>query len=295
MLIDWFTVVAQGLNFLILVWLLNRYLYKPVLAAIDARERQIALVIAEATSQRTAAEKERSAFATKKAALDGESASLLKQAASAAEAERARLLAEARAEADTLRAKQMTALHDDQTRLRESIARRAQQEVLALAQKVLGDLAGSSLEEEMVVLFAHRLRALDTSAKDTLAAAFGSTSEAVVRSAFALSETERALIQNAVDEKFVASTALRFEVSTDTLCGVELLVGGQKLAWNIADYLAGLEQKIAHWSAADRAPSPPGTLSPSTIAAIPATSADPLTAANSVIPALSATAPVETP
>ena len=42
MLIDWFTVGAQTLNFVILVWLMKRYLYKPVLDAIDAREQRIA-------------------------------------------------------------------------------------------------------------------------------------------------------------------------------------------------------------------------------------------------------------
>ena len=42
MLIDWFTVVAQVVNFLILVWLLKRFLYKPILDAIDAREKRIA-------------------------------------------------------------------------------------------------------------------------------------------------------------------------------------------------------------------------------------------------------------
>jgi F-type H+-transporting ATPase subunit b len=175
-------------------------------------------------------------------------------------------LTAARAEADALRAKQMTALRADQTRLSQGIARLAQQEALAIARKVLGDMAGASLEERMAVLFAQRLRALDTSAKETLVAAFGSASEAVVRSAFDLSEAQRALVQNAVDEEFAASIALRFEISAETLCGIELLVGGQKLAWSMADYLGGLEQKIATLSAAERAPSP---------AAIPATASGP--------------------
>ena len=47
MLIDWFTVGAQAVNFLILVWLLKRFLYEPVLAAIDAREKKIAAELAE--------------------------------------------------------------------------------------------------------------------------------------------------------------------------------------------------------------------------------------------------------
>ncbi len=267
MLIDWFTVVAQGFNFLVLVWLLKRYLYRPVLAAIDAREKLIALAVADAASQRTAAEGERAAYAAKNGALDGERAALLQQAASAADAERARLLEQARAEADALRAKQMTALRDDQTRFSRDIARLAQQEALAIARKVLGDMAGASLEERMAVLFTQRMRALDTSAKETLVAAFRSASVAVVRSAFDLSKVQRELIQNAAHEVFASSIGLRFEISAETLCGMELLVGGQKLAWSMADYLDGLEQKIASLNAAERAPSP--GMTPETAAAGP--------------------------
>jgi F-type H+-transporting ATPase subunit b len=253
MLIDWFTVVAQGFNFLVLVWLLKRYLYKPVLAAIDAREKQIALAIADATSQRTAAEQERATFAAKNAALDGERAALLNQAASAADAERTRLLAEARAEVDALRAKQMAEMRGDQTRLSEGIARLAQQEVLAIARKVLKDMAGASLEGRMAVLFAQRLRTLDKSAKETMVAAFGSSPGALVRSAFDLSEAQRTLIQDAVNEEFAASIQLRFEISAEMLCGVELSAGGQKLAWSMADYLGVLEKKIVSLSAPEHA------------------------------------------
>jgi F-type H+-transporting ATPase subunit b len=52
MLIDWFTVGAQVLNFLILVWLLKRFLYKPILHAIDAREQRIAKELADADAKR---------------------------------------------------------------------------------------------------------------------------------------------------------------------------------------------------------------------------------------------------
>jgi F-type H+-transporting ATPase subunit b len=245
MLIDWFTVVAQGLNFLILVWLLKRYLYKPVLAAIDAREKHIALTIADAESQKKAAEQERAAFEAKKAALNAEGAALLKQAASAADADRARSLAEAHAEGTALREKQRVALRDEQARLRENIASLAQREVLAIARKVLQDLAGASLEERMVVVFVRQLRALGASAKTILAAAFGGASEVVLRSGFDLVEAQRAAIRDAVHQTFSGSITIRFEVSAEMLCGVELFVGGQKLSWSIGDYLDGLQQRIA--------------------------------------------------
>jgi F-type H+-transporting ATPase subunit b len=267
MLIDWFTVVAQGLNFLVLVWLLKRYLYKPVLAAIDAREKHIALTIADAESQKKIAEQEGHALEAKKAALDGQGAELLKQAATAAATERARLLADARSEAGSLREKQMAALRDEQARLCGDIAHRAQQEVLAIVRKVLEQLAGASLEERVVAVFLKSLRGLDTPAKHRLLTAFGGGSDAVVRSAFDLAEAQRALIQHAVDGEFCLSSTLRFEVSGELLCGLELLVGGQKLSWSIADYLGALERRIVPSSEVER-PSPPVAISAATVPAM---------------------------
>jgi len=46
-LFDWFTVLAQIANFLILMWLLKRFSYKPVLDTIDAREKRIADLLKE--------------------------------------------------------------------------------------------------------------------------------------------------------------------------------------------------------------------------------------------------------
>ena len=70
MLIDWFTVIAQVVNFLILVWLLKRFLYRPILDAIDAREKRIALALADADAKKVEAEKERDAFQQKNEAFD---------------------------------------------------------------------------------------------------------------------------------------------------------------------------------------------------------------------------------
>ena len=52
MLIDWFTVAAQAINFLILVGLLSRFLYKPILHAIDEREKGIATQLAQAEADK---------------------------------------------------------------------------------------------------------------------------------------------------------------------------------------------------------------------------------------------------
>lgn len=48
MLINWFTVFAQIINFLILIWLLKRFLYGPIIKAMEERERKIASVMEQA-------------------------------------------------------------------------------------------------------------------------------------------------------------------------------------------------------------------------------------------------------
>ena len=78
MLIDWFTVGAQVLNFLILVWLMKRFLYQPILDAIDAREQRIATELANAAAKQAEAQQERDAFQRKNAEFDQQRAALLK-------------------------------------------------------------------------------------------------------------------------------------------------------------------------------------------------------------------------
>ena len=105
MLINWFTVIAQAINFLILVWLLKRFLYKPILHAIDEREKGIATQLAQAEAKKAEAQKDRDDFQHKNEVFDQERAALLKKATDEAKAERQRLLDEARKDADALRAK----------------------------------------------------------------------------------------------------------------------------------------------------------------------------------------------
>jgi F-type H+-transporting ATPase subunit b len=245
MLIDWFTVGAQALNFLVLVWLLKRFLYQPILDAIDAREQRIAKELADADAKKAEAQKERDVFEHKNEAFDKQRAALLGKATDEAKTEGRKLLDDARQAADALAAKREEALRSEQQSLNEALSRRAREEVFAIARKALADLAGSSLEERMGEVFIRRLREMDARAKAGLGAALKSAPDpARVRSAFDLPAQQRAVIQNAVNETFSADIRLRFETAPDLVSGIELSTDGQKVGWSIADYLASLEQGV---------------------------------------------------
>ena len=245
MLIDWFTVAAQALNFLILVWLMKRFLYKPILHAIDEREKGIAAELAEADKKKSEAQKEGDEFKRKNEDFDRDRSALLSKTAAEAQAERQRLLEEARRAAEDLSFKRQEALKAEEQNLRQVIRRRTGQEVFAIARKALTDLAGAGLEERMVDLFTRRLRAMEGQAKTDLAGALKSgPNPALVRSVFDLTPEQRASVQKALNESFSAEVRLQFETAPELINGIELTANGQKVAWSIEDYLASMEKGV---------------------------------------------------
>jgi F-type H+-transporting ATPase subunit b len=246
-LIDWFTVGAQLLNFLILVWLMKRFLYQPVLDAIAAREQKIAAELADTATAKAEAQNQRDEFQQKNKAFDQQRAELLRQAQDAAKAEREQLQTEAREAADAAGAALAKALRSDAQHLRADMTRHTQGQVFDISRRVLGDLASVSLEQQACEVFIQRLRAVDGPERATLDAALMATSDAdpaLLRSAFALPPVQQAAIQAALDESFGSPIPLKFETAPELISGIELSAQGQKLAWSIAHYLAALSSGL---------------------------------------------------
>ena len=257
MLIDWFTIGAQALNFLILVWLMRRFLYRPILDAIDAREKKIAAELADADAKKAEAGKERDEFQRKNGEFDQQRATLLSKATDEAKAERQRLLDEASKAADALSAARQEVRRNDARQLDQSLGRRAQDEVFAIARKTLTDLATASLEGQMTEVFARQLRTMNGQGKIGLGTALkGATNPALVRSAFDLPAEQRATIQHALNETFSADISLRYETAPDLVSGIELTTDGQKVAWSITDYLTSLENGVGELFKAKDQPAP---------------------------------------
>jgi F-type H+-transporting ATPase subunit b len=244
-LVDWFTIGAQALNFLILVWLLKRFLYRPILDAIDVREQRIAAELADADAKRAEAQRERDEFRHKNAQFDQQRAARMTTAMEEVKVERQRLMEEARNAADALSARLRETLRSQAQDLNQTIARQAQQEVFAIARMALKDLAAASLDERMGEIFIARLRALDGETKERFGKAIRTTTEpALVRSAFSLPPAQRVGIQRELKQIFSDQIDVRFVVAPDLVGGIELITNGQKIAWTIADYLTSLQDQV---------------------------------------------------
>ena len=246
MLIDWFTVCAQVLNFLILVWLMKRYLYKPILNAIDTREKLIAKDLADADGKVKEATAEREEFQKKNEDFDNHRSAMLAKATNDVKAARARLLAEVQQAADALTKKNQETLIGEAQHLNHAVSLRTQKEVFAVARKTLTDLASAGLEEQMSEVFVRKLKALNGKEKDDFTEAMKTSSgPATVRSTFDLPAKQQTAIQDTLHTNFSATPEVKFETSQDLVGGIDVTVIGRKISWSIAAYLDTLENNVS--------------------------------------------------
>jgi F-type H+-transporting ATPase subunit b len=252
MLIDWFTVVAQVINFLILVWLLQRFLYKPVVEAMRTREERIASQLRDAEKQKAEAEAESTKLRVAHDQLEQRKQELLREAEGEAETLRRQLKDEARHEIETVREKWQQALGDEQGAFRAELAKAVRQEVFSIARSVLADLAGVDVQGRMATIFIRRLEKLRADERAKLSFMVTADGKApVIRSAFELSPAVREAIGKAVAELEPVETfqGLQYEITPDLVGGVELAANGRKVSWSISDYLLSLEQRVQQLTA----------------------------------------------
>lgn len=243
MQIDWITVAAQIVNFLVLAWLLHRFLYGPITRAMERREQRIAQRLSDAAQRREDAENEVRSYQERRKELDDQREQFLTDARHAAERERNRLLEEARADIEQQKQRWRTDLDQQRAELLRDVRQRARDHFYALARRALGDLADADLEEQMCQVFQKKLATLDVDAKERLAAAGRQNDNgAVVRSGFALSSSAREKISRTIHDAILPGASVAFERYPDVICGIELKMGGQTVSWTLDSYFEALEQ-----------------------------------------------------
>lgn len=245
MLIDWFTIIAQAINFIILVWLMKRYLYKPVLNAIDERENRIAGQLNEARTLKSEAQKEHETFQQKNLEFDRLQTTMLKKVEEDAGNERRKLFEEARKKVDDWTVSRRETLQNEIENLNRTMQRQIQDEVFNIARKALHDLASADLEKQICNAFIRKLSEMNDQAKTALVTTLRTASEpAVVQSVFKLGDTQRERIQQALHEITATDVPIRFENNPHVIAGIELTANGRKIAWSIAEYLDAVQKNL---------------------------------------------------
>lgn len=246
MLIDWFTVIAQIINFLILLFLLHRFLYQPILKTIDKRQDQMQVrwdAVAQAQAQ---ADTAAAAHRQVQRELEDRREQILHVAKAEADEMRQREWQQARAELAEKRQQWEAALANEQQSLLADLQAEFGQQVIAIVRRVLCDIANADLEAQTVQAFQHKLQNLDDEQRREIAAAFAQTDQPVtVQTSYNLPESSQAALRQTLrDTHLLNGQAIRFERSPALLFGIRLQTAAYDLAWSADDYLQELEKTM---------------------------------------------------
>lgn len=229
--IDWITVIAQIANFLLLVWLLKRFLYRPILDGIDAREAEITRRMAEAGEAQQKAAAAETEYRTQRAQLLSDKDAVVAQALRASQDERDTLLREARARLEQEQQDWHKHLDTERAHFTAQLHRSGEQTLLELTRKALHDLADETLEEAIARHLSARLQPLAAE----LAQAAGDSSKAVATTRDPLAEAAQAQLRADV-EQLLPNITLHFDTDPQQAPGLILRVGGVQVAWTIDSY-----------------------------------------------------------
>jgi F-type H+-transporting ATPase subunit b len=242
-LINWFTVIAQIVNFLILVVLLKYLLYNRIIKAMDEREGKIQLHLKEAEEKEQAAEREAQSLREKNRDFDEKREYMLAQAKKEADARRKELIQEARQAATNLRLVWQEAVRREKESFVLNLRKMAATQAYSITRKAFEDLADAEPEERMVDVFLARIQKIKKKERDALVASIKEAgNEVVIQSAFEITSKMRKKVTQALHRHLSGEIAPRYETAPDLIMGIELKTRGRKIAWNLRHYLDTMEE-----------------------------------------------------
>ena len=237
MLIDWFTVVAQIVNFLVLVALLKRFLWGRLVAAIDEREKRIAARLTDAEEKRQEAEKLKEQARAEEAALGDKHDRMIRQAQHEAEDERNAMIQRAREEVRGLEARWHEDLEREQTAFLNHLKHRAADEMLQVIRRALNDLACSDIQQCATRTFVDKIKKLEPAELRDLIG-----KELTVLSAFEVPGPAQHEIQAALEDQLGGPVPMQFQRSPALAWGIELRGNGRRIGWTPDSYIESLEE-----------------------------------------------------
>jgi len=250
--INWFTFFAQILNFFVLIFVLQRFLYKPITKAMARREKTIRDRLSSASQQKEEAQQEVKHYEEMQQKFTDQKTELLTQVKSEVEQTRLGLLKQMQESVATERSQWQTSLQRQKDSFLREVGDQTMQQLQASVRRVLTDLAESELETQIARVFLQKLRSLtETQRAELTTTLTASTKESIpltLVSTFTLPTDICAAIATVLQDYFnavgSAKIELTCEIQSSLICGIELRSTGYKLAWSMDAYLDTITENL---------------------------------------------------
>jgi F-type H+-transporting ATPase subunit b len=235
---DWLTFGLEIVNFLILVWILKRFLYQPVMRAIARRKAAIEQTLADAKARHDEASALEGRYRDRLAAWEKEKQALRAQADEELGAERTRRMAALAAALDQERERRRVVEERELDEWRRHQEDAAIEQGARFASRLLARLAAPDLEARLVVLALEDLRGLPEEPLEALRSSCRATEMTMrVASAYPLSEDQRAAFVRVVRQVTRSGLEAEFTEDPQLLAGLRVSIGPWVMHSNMQDEL----------------------------------------------------------
>jgi F-type H+-transporting ATPase subunit b len=245
--VDWFTVIAQIVNFVVLLAILKFLLFDRIVAIVDERNQALESEAEAAKRARTEAEAERARAQSTREDIESSREAQIHEAKRAAEERRQSLDAQIRQEAEDKRERFRDTIRDEQREFVSELVRTSAVGVVSATRRALSDLADSEIEDRIARRLCERLRECSEDEREELQRAwFGLDTPLVVRSSWELEDDVADTIASAIRAAMgdASSMKIDFRIADDVTCGFEIVGGGYQLGWSIDSYLSEVAQRV---------------------------------------------------
>ena len=236
--LDWGTFALEIVNFLVLIWILQHFLYKPVLQTIARRKAALEKTLADANTKQADAEALERKYRDRLSDWEREKEKLRTEAVQEVNAERARRLATVQQALDQEREKRRAVDERQRAELQKQLADEAMAQGAEFAGRLLARVATPDLETRLVEMLLQDLGGLAADRLHALRAACRNGNDKLkVTSAFPLSESQRRAIVEGVRGTGNGPVAAEFNEDGDLLAGLRINIGPWVLHANLQDEL----------------------------------------------------------
>jgi F-type H+-transporting ATPase subunit b len=237
--IDWFTFSAQIINFLILIWLLKKFLYGPILNVMKKREDIVASRLEEARYKLEEAEEMINEYRGKMVRLEERKEEWFEEVKQEAESYKKELIQNARSEVEEMASKWQESVNSERSSFLEALEKQSFEQIVSAVERIIKDLADGKLEEQALKIFLGKIEQMDPDEKEKIAkTAMNGNVEFLT--AFEMNEQDKNRVTEIFRELFSGVIECQFKTDTELGFGLEIRSNGWKLGWNMKSYLADL-------------------------------------------------------
>ena len=240
--INWFEIIVQMINFFILLFILQKLFYKPVIKAMEDRQERINNIRNEADRKREEADELIQEYEQNKKELEEKKEKMMDEAIKEADEKKESLLESYKEEAREKRESYINEVKEEKENFLNELRSTLGRSSVNIASKILETITEEELTDKIFKTFIKKIESLE---KEKINEEIKlSKEEIILSSSETLSEKQKDTFEKTISDKFNDSIEIEYEVDEDLIKGFELKLESLTVHTNIKNYLKEAEDNI---------------------------------------------------